>query len=89
MEKGEEGIENWSERVEDLVDAGEVDTAISLLESVVETLTPIPDRSSQLQLASALSDLANLYSSKGFPLKAYDLQSRASFITQLQHSHSM
>ncbi|NP_001242895.1 uncharacterized protein LOC100817151 [Glycine max] len=86
MEK-EKGIENWSEAVEDLVDAGDVESAISLLESVVETLNP-SDSASQLPLASALSDLANLYSSKGFSLKADHLHSRASVLKQLHHSNS-
>jgi len=86
MEK-EKGTENWSEKVEDLVDAGDVESAISLLESVVETLNP-SDSASQLPLASALSDLADLYSSKGFSLKADHLQSRASVLKQLHHSNS-
>lgn len=86
MEK-EKGIENWSEAVEDLVDAGDVESAISLLESVVETLNP-SDSASQLPLASALSDLANLYSSRGFSLKADHLLSRASLLKQLHHSNT-
>lgn len=87
MEKWE-GIENWSERVEDMLHEAEVDSAISLLESVIETLNPSSDRVSQLQLASALSDLANLYSSKGLSVKSQDLQSRAFLIKQLHHSNS-
>ncbi|XP_027347510.1 coiled-coil domain-containing protein R3HCC1L [Abrus precatorius] len=83
MEK-EKGRENWSEEVEDLVEAGEVEGAITLLESVVQTLNP----SESLQLASALSELANLYSSKGFSLKADQLQSRAYLLKQFHHSHS-
>ncbi|XP_020203421.1 coiled-coil domain-containing protein R3HCC1L [Cajanus cajan] len=82
VKEKEKVVENWSEAVEDLVDAGDVESAISLLESVVETLNP-SDSPSQLQLASALSDLANLYSSKGFSLKADHLHSRASL---LRHS---
>lgn len=82
----EKGIQNWSESVEDLVDAGDVESAISLLESVAETLNP-SDSASQLPLASALSDLANLYSSKGFSLKADHLLSRASLLKQLHHSN--
>lgn len=77
----EKGIQNWSESVEDLVDAGDVESAISLLESVAETLNPSDS-------ASALSDLANLYSSKGFSLKADHLLSRASVLKQLHHSNS-
>ncbi|KAK7263461.1 hypothetical protein RJT34_31052 [Clitoria ternatea] len=86
MEK-EKGRENWSESVEDLVEAGDVERAISLLESVVETLNP-SDRVSQLQLASALSELANLYSSKGFSLKADVLLCRAQLLRQVHDSHS-
>ncbi|KAE9616780.1 hypothetical protein Lal_00035061 [Lupinus albus] len=78
----EKAKENWSEAVEDLVAAGETESAISLLESVIsnfETLKP-SDSVSQFQLASALSDLATLYSYKGFSLKSDQLQSRASVI---------
>ncbi|KAG4980021.1 hypothetical protein AAZX31_12G090400 [Glycine max] len=77
----EKGIQNWSESVEDLVDAGDVESAISLLESVAETLNPSDS-------ASALSDLANLYSSRGFSLKADHLLSRASLLKQLHHSNT-
>ncbi|KAL2328403.1 hypothetical protein Fmac_021830 [Flemingia macrophylla] len=80
----EKAVENWSEAVEDLVDGGDVEAAISLLESVVETLNP-SDSQSQLQLASALSDLASLYSSKGFDFKANNLHYRASLLRQLHH----
>ncbi|XP_061374504.1 uncharacterized protein LOC133316742 [Gastrolobium bilobum] len=85
-EKEEEAGENWSEAVEDLVASGDTESAISLLESLVQTLNP-SDWVSQLQLSSALSDLAKLYSSKGFSLKADQLQSRASLIKQIHHSH--
>lgn len=88
MEKEVEGGENWSEAVEDLVASGEIESAISLLESVIsnlQTLNP-SDSVSQLQLASALSDLASLHSSKGFSLKADQLQSRACLIKQTTHS---
>ena len=76
--------ENWSEAVEDLVAAGEIESAISLLESVIskrDTLNS-SESASQLQLASALMDLAKLYSSKGFSLKADELEARASLIKQ-------
>lgn len=73
---------NWSESVEDLVAAGDADAAISLLESVISDLNP-----SDSQLPSALTDLANLYSSKGFSLKADQLHSRA-FLLQQRRSSS-
>lgn len=74
-------ISNWSESVEDLVTAGDTDAAISLLESLISNLeTPNNPSNSDPQLASALTDLANLYSSKGFSLKADQLHSRASLI---------
>ncbi|KAJ7981235.1 Coiled-coil domain-containing protein R3HCC1L [Quillaja saponaria] len=79
-----EAEENWSEAVEDLITAGDIDGAISLLQSVViklETLSS-SQSDSELQLASALADLAKLYSSKGFSLKADELQSRAFLIKQ-------
>ncbi|XP_004506224.1 uncharacterized protein [Cicer arietinum] len=78
----------WSERVKNLVDAGDVDDAILLLESVVEDQNPTSDHVSQLELASVLSVLANLYSSKGLSLKADTLLSRASLIKQVHQSHS-
>ncbi|KAK1589433.1 hypothetical protein Q3G72_034011 [Acer saccharum] len=70
---------NWSEEVEDLVAAGDTEAAIALLESTVsklETLDPT-NESVTLQLASALTNLANIYSSKGFSLKSDHLLSRA------------
>ncbi|KAL5763666.1 hypothetical protein ACOSQ2_016260 [Xanthoceras sorbifolium] len=79
MEKPEHASYNWSEEVEDLVAAGDTEAAISLLESTVsklETLDPT-NESVTLQLASALTNLANLYSSKGFSLKSDHLLSRA------------
>ncbi|KAE9593105.1 hypothetical protein Lal_00028745 [Lupinus albus] len=85
MEKEkEEIIENWSESVEDLIAEGEYESAISLLESLISNLETLKssDDVSQLQLASALSDLANLYSSKGFSFKSDQLRSRASLIKQ-------
>ncbi|KAK9999185.1 hypothetical protein SO802_018788 [Lithocarpus litseifolius] len=66
---------NWSEAVEDLLGAGDTDGAISLLETQVSKLQTL--NSSNSALASALGDLATLYSSKGFSLKADDLRSRA------------
>ncbi|KAM5584942.1 coiled-coil domain-containing protein R3HCC1L [Rosa sericea] len=75
--------DNWSEAVEDLVTAGDTDAAIALLESVISNL----ENKDSPELASALCDLAKLYSSKGFSLKADDLQSRASLI-KLRHSNS-
>lgn len=78
MEKG------WSDRVEDLVDNGDVDGAISLLETVIANLETLGSSSSSssspsgdLRLATALSDLADIHSSRGFSIKADELQSRA------------
>lgn len=83
MEKPDEETKlsssNWSEAVEDLVAAGDTDAAISLLESTVSKLEneESTSESVNLQLASALTNLANLYSSKGFSLKSDHLLSRA------------
>ncbi|XP_058087276.1 uncharacterized protein LOC131234430 isoform X2 [Magnolia sinica] len=69
----------WSPEVEDLVDAGDTDGAISLLESLIskfETLNP-SSPSDDRRLACALSDLSNLYSTRGFSIKADELQNRA------------
>ncbi|CAL9099867.1 unnamed protein product [Musa textilis] len=74
------GGDGWSEAVEDLVDRGDVEGAISVLESVVsrlQTLDGPPSPSGDLRLASALGDLADLHSSRGFSLKADELRSGA------------
>ncbi|KAL7174595.1 hypothetical protein ACSBR2_033774 [Camellia fascicularis] len=78
---------NWSESVEDLVHGGQVDEAITLLESLISKLETL--NSSQLdhlQLSSALFDLAKLYSTKGFSLKADQARSR-SLLVREQWSH--
>ncbi|OVA07154.1 hypothetical protein BVC80_1289g75 [Macleaya cordata] len=81
-----EGVEeNWSVAVEDLLDKGDTDGAISLLESLISKLETLKSSSSDLQLSTALSDLANLYSSRGFSLKADQLQTRAFLIKQNAH----
>ncbi|XP_054811090.1 uncharacterized protein LOC129312477 [Prosopis cineraria] len=74
--------DNWSEAVEDLVAKGDTESAISLLESLLPNLETLSSsqQPSQLQLASLLTDLAKLYSSKGLSLKADDLQARASLL---------
>ncbi|KAF5204645.1 coiled-coil protein [Thalictrum thalictroides] len=79
MESGEEE-DNWSEAVEDLVDGGNIEGAISLLESTISKLETL--NLSNLKLSSALTDLANLYSSQGFSTKADELQTRAFLIKQ-------
>ena len=59
--------------------AGYTDAAISLLESLISKLQTMHNPLDP-PLASALTDLAKLYSSKGFSLKADQLHSRASTI---------
>lgn len=63
--RGADSLPNWSVDVEELVDRGDVDGAIALLDSVVAALdrcssgsatSPAPD----LRLAYALTDLAGL-----------------------------
>ncbi|RRT59505.1 hypothetical protein B296_00028015 [Ensete ventricosum] len=74
------GGDGWSEAVEDLVDRGDVEGAISVLESVVSRLQTLDGPllpSGDLRLAAALGDLADLHSSRGFSLKADELRSRA------------
>ncbi|XP_010493273.1 PREDICTED: coiled-coil domain-containing protein R3HCC1L-like [Camelina sativa] len=82
---------NWSERVEDLVSAGDVTAAISFLESLVTNLQSRLGSSSSgsgertefgLQLAAALTQLADLYSSQGLSLKSDELRTRSSLIKQ-------
>lgn len=81
----------WTDEVEDLVDRGDVDGAISVLEAVVARLEadevrsssstptppPPPPCPGDLRLAAALGDLAELHASRGFSLKADELRSRA------------
>ncbi|KAI0494485.1 hypothetical protein KFK09_024623 [Dendrobium nobile] len=84
-------VEDWSEAVEDLVDKGDVDGAISLLESVVSKLESLSVSSSesevQLQIATALGDLSDLHSSKGLSLKADEVCSRA-LLNRVRALHS-
>lgn len=72
--------------MEDLIAAGDDEAAISFLESLVSKLeTRFNDFSEPLiglQLASALTELANLCSSKGFSIKSEELFSRASEVKQ-------
>ncbi|XP_042476759.1 uncharacterized protein LOC122058235 [Macadamia integrifolia] len=83
-----EGESNWSVAVEDLVDGGDVEGAVSLLESVISKLEPGATSSpSNLELATALGDLANLYSSRGFSLKADELRSQAFLIKEEGRQH--
>ncbi|XP_057748778.1 uncharacterized protein LOC130967785 [Arachis stenosperma] len=92
MEKVEQPPQNWSEAAEDLAAAGDTDGAIAFIESVISNLElqtlkdPSDSIVTQLQLASALTELATLYSSKGFSLKADELRTRASLIKQTQQN---
>ena len=80
-ENSQETNGGWSNRVEDLIDSGDVEGAISLLESVVSKLETVGSSLSSspddLRLASALGDLGDLQSSRGFSIKADELLSRA------------
>ncbi|KAJ6750464.1 hypothetical protein OIU85_001041 [Salix viminalis] len=69
--------------LEDLVTAGDIEGSITLLETEVSRLETLnPSETVNLQLASALTELAKLYSSKHFSLKSDQLLSRASLIKQ-------
>ncbi|KAK4408398.1 hypothetical protein Sango_0420800 [Sesamum angolense] len=87
---------NWTEAVEDLLHDGEVDQAISLLESTVSNLENELGKeelenkngggsSSSIadQLSTALQDLSKLYSAKGLSLRADETLSRA---LQVKHT---
>ncbi|CAO1941053.1 unnamed protein product [Urochloa humidicola] len=69
----------WTEEVDDLVDAGDVDGAIALLESVVSSLSTSAAAPSgaDLRLATALGDLAGLHASRGDTLRADEFRARA------------
>ncbi|KAK9734622.1 hypothetical protein RND81_04G152600 [Saponaria officinalis] len=75
-----ENNKNWSEKVEDLIELGETDAAITLLETLISELETLISPNSQSQLVSALLQLSNLYFSKGLSLKSDQLSSRASAI---------
>ncbi|KAG8387424.1 hypothetical protein BUALT_Bualt02G0020000 [Buddleja alternifolia] len=72
---------NWTETVEDLVDGGEIDQAISYLESTITNLEKeiIVENEEHVndQLSTALQDLSKLYSTKGLSLRADESLSRA------------
>lgn len=80
---------NWTEEAEDLVHGGEVERAISFLESTISNLENELKQELQHknggklsssianQLSTALEDLSKLYHAKGLSLKADQTFSRA------------
>ncbi|KAJ4748621.1 Growth inhibition and differentiation-related protein 88 [Rhynchospora pubera] len=79
---GDDKSHNWSEHVENLLDGGDTDGAISFLETFISRRDGGSSSSSStstadLQLAAAMGDLADLYSSRGDSIKADELRSRA------------
>ncbi|KAH0664380.1 hypothetical protein KY284_029311 [Solanum tuberosum] len=82
---------NWSEKVEDLVDAGEINEAISLLEELVAKLEYESQNSSnsQLRLSTALLELSKLYSTQGLSLRADQTRSKAFLIKQQQENRDV
>ncbi|TMW96699.1 hypothetical protein EJD97_006949 [Solanum chilense] len=82
---------NWSEKVEDLVDTGEIERAISLLEELVAKLEYESQNSSnsQLPLSSALLELSKLYSTQGLSLRADQTRSKAFLIKQQQENRDV
>uniref|UniRef100_M1A5K9 Coiled-coil domain-containing protein R3HCC1L n=1 Tax=Solanum tuberosum TaxID=4113 RepID=M1A5K9_SOLTU len=82
---------NWSEKVEDLVDAGEINEAISLLEELVAKLEFESQNSSnsQLRLSTALLELSKLYSTQGLSLRADQTRSKAFLIKQQQENRNV
>ncbi|KAL9235407.1 hypothetical protein vseg_010166 [Gypsophila vaccaria] len=80
---------NWSEKVEDLIELGEIDSAITLLETLIVELETLITPNSQSQLISALHQLSNLYFTKGHSLKSDQLSSRASEIKLLSLSSTV
>ncbi|XP_049411833.1 uncharacterized protein LOC125874844 isoform X1 [Solanum stenotomum] len=82
---------NWSEKVEDLVDAGEINEAISLLEELVAKLEYESQNSSnsRLRLSTALLELSKLYSTQGLSLRADQTRSKAFLIKQQQENRDV
>ncbi|XP_073040495.1 uncharacterized protein [Primulina eburnea] len=85
---------NWTEAVEDLVHAGEIDQAISILEPIVarlekeigkhefQNIVGSSSTSKDDQLYAAFQDLYKLYFAKGLSLRADQVLSRALQIKQ-------
>ncbi|GMH07349.1 hypothetical protein Nepgr_009189 [Nepenthes gracilis] len=76
----EGGEENWSEKVEDLLESGDIEAAVCLLENLISKLETFNSSNSEPQLASALFQVAKLYDSQGLSLKADEVRSRASIL---------
>ncbi|KAJ7530893.1 hypothetical protein O6H91_14G023800 [Diphasiastrum complanatum] len=68
-------LKNWSSRVEDLLDDGDQEGAIQLLEEVIASLEKSGSAATDLSLAPALHDLAMLLDRQGLSLKADNLRS--------------
>ncbi|XP_060173276.1 uncharacterized protein LOC132603980 isoform X2 [Lycium barbarum] len=82
---------NWSEKAEDLVDNGEINEAISLLEKMVSKLENESQNlsSSSTQLSIALLELSKLYSTQGLSLKADQTRSRAFLIKSAKENRDV
>lgn len=80
---------NWTEAVEDYVEEGESDKAISLLETVISKLEKETGKGSSSKLVNALLDLSKLYFSKGFSIKADQTRHRALRVSQESQDHAV
>ncbi|XP_078434907.1 coiled-coil protein [Wolffia australiana] len=82
----------WSDEVEDLVERGEIDGAIAVLESIVARIEtsdsttddPLPscDDSNRRAAAAAMADLANLLDKRGSSIRADDLRNQAAILRE-------
>ncbi|CAH9133121.1 unnamed protein product [Cuscuta epithymum] len=79
MEKTTADATNWTEAVEDLVNGGELEKAVNLLETIVSKLEI---DSKPNELSAALLDLTKLYASQGLSLKADEARARALVLKQ-------
>lgn len=69
---------NWTETVEDLVQEGDIEKAITLLESLISKLEKeARNGSSSSELVTALLDLSKQYATQGFSFKADEARIRA------------
>eukprot|EP00252_Welwitschia_mirabilis_P010150 TRINITY_DN2329_c0_g1_i1.p1 TRINITY_DN2329_c0_g1~~TRINITY_DN2329_c0_g1_i1.p1 ORF type:complete len:396 (+),score=71.39 TRINITY_DN2329_c0_g1_i1:138-1190(+) len=63
-------MDGWQERLEKLIDDGELESATAFMEQVISTLENLPNSHSDLRLAAALNETGRLYSTRGFSMKA-------------------
>eukprot|EP01018_Ginkgo_biloba_P012466 Gb_20134 [translate_table: standard] len=75
-------LQNWSSRVEELVDEDNTEGAVKLLEDVIAKLEILNNANINLTLAAALNDVGRLYANQGLSIKADSFFTKALLIKQ-------